>query len=580
MNRSISKLPNASANILDSVAGRLALACKRHGVTLTFGQSLPSAFHIAASRLGIRQIAYRAENAGGCMADGYARIARKVGIVTAQNGPAATLLVAPLAEALKASVPVVAIVQDVAMSMVDKNAFQEIDHLGLFRPCTKWVRRVEVADRIDDFVDMAFAAALTGRLGPAALIMPIDLLNETVATPAIRRSELRCYPLDRCAPDPARVEEVADILASAKAPLIVAGGGVHLSDASAELHELMTTYRIPVATTTMGKGSVSEAEPLALGVIGQFMGPGGASRYLRHMIDQADVIFFIGSRTNQNGTDSWKLFPQSARYIHLDIDGLEVGRNYDSVRLVGDAKLGLRALAAAMSKRDPAVRLKNGAALEGLIAEGRRHHLAEVLPLLKSEAVPLRPERIMAELNEVIPDTAIVVGDASYSSIWTTNFLKARLRTQRFITPRGLAGLGWGFPMALGAKAAHPEATVICVAGDGGFAHCWAEVETSVREALPVILLVLNNSLLGFQKHMELVRFSEYTSAVHLGRVDHAAIARACGADGITLERPGDIRAVLAAAIASNRTTVIDVITEPDAYPPLTAFENVVEKFL
>ncbi|MBV9248177.1 MAG: acetolactate synthase catalytic subunit, partial [Acetobacteraceae bacterium] len=161
-----------------TVALRLAEAFARHGVTVTFGQSLPTAFHLAAPTAGIRQAAYRQENMGGAMADGYARISGRVGVVTAQNGPAASLLVPPLAEAFKASIPVIALAQEVTRDTTDKNAFQELDHIRMFNPVAKWVRRIDRADRLEDYVDMAFTAACSGRPGPAVLLVPADLLAE------------------------------------------------------------------------------------------------------------------------------------------------------------------------------------------------------------------------------------------------------------------------------------------------------------------------------------------------------------------------------------------------------------------
>jgi acetolactate synthase-1/2/3 large subunit len=166
------------------------------------------------------------------------------------------------------------------------------------------------------------------------------------------------------------------------------------------------------------------------------------------------------------------------------------------------------------------------------------------------------------------------VADASYSTIWMTAHLRARTAGQRFLSPRGLAGLGWGLPMALGAKAARPQAPVVCIVGDGGFGHVWAELETAVRERLPLTLIVLNNSILGFQKHAELIGFSEYTSAIGFGPVDHAAIARAVGAIGVRVERADQLGEQLKQALAADTVTVLDVVTDPDAYPPITAWQG------
>ncbi|SAK48977.1 acetolactate synthase catalytic subunit [Caballeronia ptereochthonis] len=563
-----------------TVADAMAAALKRHGVEVIFGQAIPAALFLATRHYGIRQIGYRAENAGSYMADAYARVSHKVSVVTAQNGPAATLLVAGLAEALKASVPMIAIVQDVHRKQTDKNAFQELDHLELFKGVSKWTRRVTEADRIDDYVDMAFTAAASGRPGPVVLIVPIDLFNEPAANvPRKHASNLGTYPLDRCVADPASVEAAADLLANAKAPLIIAGGGVHVSDAAQELAKLQDTASLPVATTAMGKGAVSEEHELSVGVVGYFMGTRGRTRHLRDMVEDADVVFLIGNRTNQNGTDSWKLYPQNARYIHLDIDSQEVGRNYDALRLVGDAKLTLAALTDALKQRDLSARHDARVKLAQKIAAGHEAWQADMKQAVDLDAAPVRPERLMADLDTVLTKDTIVVADASYSSIWVANFLKARAVGARFVTPRGLAGLGWGLPYALGAKAARPESTVVALAGDGGFAHVWSELETARRMKLNVVLIVLNNQILGYEKHAEKVIFNSYTDACDFEPVDHAAIARACGCEGVRIEKPSEFLPALKAACGYQGVTVIDVVTDQRAYPPVTIFDgqNVLE---
>jgi acetolactate synthase-1/2/3 large subunit len=562
-----------------TAAEALAKALRRHGVELTFGQSIPSAFHLAAAQVGLRQIAYRAENAGGAMADGYARISGKVAVVTAQNGPAATLLVPPLAEALKASVPVVALVQDVARDAVDRNAFQEIDHPGLFAPVAKWVRRVERAERLGDYVDMAFAAAASGRPGPAVLLLPYDLLNDAVEESGAQRSaSLGQFPLDRLVPTAEAVDKAARALAAARLPIVVAGGGVHLSGAAEALARLQEEFAIPVATTTMGKGAVAETHPLSLGVAGYVMGPRGMARHLAGLIEEADLVFFIGTRTNQNGTDSWRLFRRAPHVIHLDADPLEIGRNYEATRLVGDAKATLECLIAAMRGLGPSAGPSRRPALERRIAEARRQHAIEAQDVVDSDAAPLRPERIMRELQARLRPSDIVVADASYSTIWVANYLRALAPGQRFITPRGLAGLGWGLPLALGAQLARPDSRVICVAGDGGFAHCWAELETAVRHALPVTTIVLNNGILGLQKHAELVKFGAHTDAIDFRPVDHAAIARACGCAAFSVTSAAALGPALDAALNARGPVLIDAATAPDAYPPISFFEGAIEQ--
>ena len=568
---STSPLKASGVTAKDTGAHALVSALKRHGVDTIFGQSLPSMLHLVAERQGIRQIAYRTENAGGYMADAYARVTGKIGVVTAQNGPAAALLVPPLAEALKASIPILALVQDVSAEHMDRNAFQDLDHIGMFTSITKWVRRVNDVSRIEDYVDQAITAACSGRPGPVVLMLPADVLLESYGSPK-RTEVLGYFPLDRIVAAQERIAQAAELLVNAKNPIVIAGGGVHLSAAHQELSQLQELCHLPVATTVMGKGSVDEKHPLSVGVMTYFLGPNGSARHQRPLIEHADVVLLIGTRTNQNGTDSWKLYPKTATFIHLDIDGLEVGRNYEAKRLVGDAKLTLAALTQAMQARNLALRESSRVALENKIANGRAAYLKESESVRNATSMPVRPERIMQEIQAHLTPESIVVADASYSSIWIANYLIALKAGMRFITPRGLAGLGWGFPMALGVKVAKPEQEVFCVVGDGGFGHVWSELETAARMGIKVTLILINNGILGYQKHAENVKFGDHTSAVHFKPVDHAAIARSSGCDGIRVTDPKELAGAIAQAKKNIGTTLIEVICDENAFPPITFY--------
>jgi len=544
---------------------------KRHGVEVLFGQSLPSMLHLACEQAGLRQLAYRTENTGGYMADAYARITGKPGIVTAQNGPAATLLVAPLGEALKASIPIIALVQEVARNQTDRNAFQELDHHALFQGCAKWVRTVRQADRVEDYLDQAFVAACSGRPGPAVLLLPADLLTE-VAPQGARTLSLGLFPLDRPVADPAQITLAADWLSQAQRPFVLAGGGVLGSRAWDALAELQESAHLPVATTVMGKGSVAENHALSAGVMANFLAKGAPARHNADLLRNADVILLIGTRTNQNGTDSWSLYPRQARYIHIDADGQEVGRNYEALRLVGDARSTITALSAALKQRDMSVRKAQRAMLENRIARGFEAYRQEWSPVFLSDDAPLRPERVMVELQKHLQPEDIVTADASYSSIWITNCLRAQKAGQRFLTPRGLAGLGWGYPMAIGAKVAAPDAHVYAVVGDGGFAHAWQEMETATRTGTHVTIILLNNGVLAFQKHAETLNFGKSTNAVDFAPVNHAAIAMACGCQGIRVQTVEELADALAHA-RRDTTTLIEVLCDPNAYPPISVFQ-------
>jgi acetolactate synthase-1/2/3 large subunit len=562
-----------------TVAERVAFALKRHGVDIIFAQSLPSAVILAAEAIGIRQVAYRQENMGGAMADGYARVSGRIAVVAAQNGPAAALLVPPLAEAYKASIPVVALVQEVERPQLDRNAFQELDHFALFSSCAKSVRRILTADRVDDYVDGAFVAAGSGRPGPAVLLLPADLLRER-ATPSRSHRSICCgtWPIDRTRPAPETIERAADMIAAARSPVIIAGGGVISSAATAALSRLQEDAHIPVFTTNMGKGSVNEFHPLSCGVLGALTGPRSLGRRTRQLLNEADVVLLVGTRTNQNGTDSWRLIPSAAELIHIDIDPQEIGRNYQALRLAGDAATTLDALREALQDLDLSRRRNGRRGLESRIAAAWRAFDLDRAFLLESNNRPIRPERLMAGLQDLLTVETTVVADASYSSMWVVGQLRALRAGMRFVTPRGLAGLGWGLPLAIGAKLARPQHPVVAIVGDGGFAHSWAEIETMVRSRLAVVLIVLNNGVLGYQKDAETAKFGRSTTACQLGSVSHAEIARACGCDAICIDAPGDVAPALKAAIESGRPWLIDVISCPEAHPPLSLYDGTLDK--
>lgn len=557
----------------NTAAHAITRALLRHGVTHVFGQSIPSLLMLTCEEMGIVQVGYRTENAGGYMGDGFSRVSGKVCVVAAQNGPAATLLVAAMGEAMKASTPMVALVQDVNRNLTDKNAFQEYDHLSLFAGCTKWARVVNCASRVEDYIDMAFTIAASGRPGPVALMLPADMLLEEGPTSS-RRANLGHFPLDRVVPPASKIEAAAKSIASAKHPVVIAGGGVHLSGAHEALAQLQEKAHLPVATTMMGKGAVADSHPLTIGVVGAAMGVYSPTRYQRELITAADLVILVGNRTNQNGTDSYQLYPKDAQYIHIDIDSHEIGRNYEAMRLQGDAKETLEALNHALKSVDLSEREKARKDVEARIEHGRKMHLEEAASVLHSDASPIRPERLMTELNAVLEKDDIVVSDASYSSFWTVNYLKAQRPGQRFLTPRGMAGLGWGLPMALGAKVAAPDSTVYCLSGDGGFGHVWSELETARRMGLKVVLLVLNNSILGFSKHADNVRFGMHSTAVNFSAVDHCSVARGAGCEAIAVNDPAEIAAALKQAKANDVTTLIEIRCDQNAFPPFSNYAD------
>lgn len=560
-------------------AMRIALALKRHGVQYLFGQSNPPSITLACDDIGIKQIGYRQENAGSYMAQGYAMVTGTIPVVTAQNGPAATLLVPGLAEALKSSYPIVAIVEDVERGHEEKNAFQELDHVELFKGVSKWVKKLPVHEKIEDFVDRAFTIAASGRPGPVVLICPKDIINDPkeYEINSYRTTSLGKFPLDRTQADSEKIQEAAKLISNAENPFIYAGGGVVSSQAHQEIRELQEVCSIPVATTSMGKGSVDEEHPLSMGPIGYYMGKRGVSSHIKPMVENADVIVLVGNRTNQNGTDAWTLLPKHAKYIHIDIDPTEVGRNYESLRLVGDAKLTLKALKDSLVKIGFEKRLQNRSRIEDEIASSRAKHYETMSSLYEQESGKIKVEKFLYEVNKRLNDDHIIVADASISSVWNANYIRAT-KDRKFIFPRGLAGLGWGLPMAMGAKVAQPNKKVFVLAGDGGFGHVWSELETCKRLGIDVVLAVINNSILGYQKYGETVLYGRYTNVCDFADVDHTKVAEACGVKGIRLEEVKDINRVLDEAFNCEGSVVIDLISDPDNIPPVTIMDKLIQE--
>lgn len=553
-------------------AERLAMALYRHGVREIFGQSIPVSLMQVAPRHGLRQIGYRAENAGGIMADGFARISGRIGVVAAQNGPAATLLVPPLAEALKSSIPLLALVEEIPASDEQRNAFQEYDHRGLFASCAKWIGRLSCGERLEDFVDLAMTHALSGRPGPVVLLLPRDVMSAT-ETSVPRDTRLGGFPLDRVAPDPAAISEAARLLAGAQRPFVLAGGGVHISGASEALVALCERFALPVATSNTGKGAIAEDHPLSLGVFGNCMAEGTVAHELRHYATRADLVLLVGTRTSQNATDGWTLLPRDVPCLHIDIDGTEIGRNYPALRLAGDARLALEALADAIGSEmlqfDPEQRRKAAGEATGA---ARKTAAEKAARAGSGRQGAVRPEALMRALDARLQPSDILVADASYSTNWMNSFLHARRTGQRFLTPRGLAGLGWGMPMAMGAKVASPGSRVIAMVGDGGFGHCWSELETMRRMGIDVRVIVFNNAILGYQTHGENAFYGQHSDACELTPVDHAGIARMCGVKGIVLDDPARIAEALDALLSHDSAALLDVMTDPQAHPPLSQF--------
>ncbi len=535
-----------------------------YGITHVF--MVPAIFHKAMAAMedtSIKRVTTHHEMSAAYMADGYARAGRKPGICMGQAVGAGNLA-AGLRDAYQSCAPVIAVSGGPQPDARYRYFYQVVEDFPMFGPVTKFNAMVQRPDRLPDLLRQAFRVATTGSPGPVHLELP-GRLGEQVSGDGdfeiVVEEQFTHFPAYRIAPDPVLVEKALALLAAAERPVIVAGGGIAASGAGAELVELAEKLSIPVAVSLNGKECIPDNHPLSLGNVGTY-----GRRAANKIVEEADLVFFAGSRAGGLTTNNWKLPRPGTPTIQLDIDGAELGRNYPAkVGILGDAKLTLRQMVDAV----PSVASR--AAWVEYAQDGLRKWREEIAPEYGSDAVPIRPERICREISDFLPENAVLVADTGHSAIWTGTMVNLNKPGQRYIRCAGT--LGWAFPAALGAKCALPDQPVLCFTGDGGLCYHLAELETAARAGINAVILVNNNSSLqqvkkgidtaygGQQwgRSKEMWVFNQGTN--------YARIAEEMGCLGIRVEQPGEIRPALEKAFAANRPVVIDVLSDIDAAP-------------
>jgi acetolactate synthase-1/2/3 large subunit len=391
--------------------------------------------------------------------------------------------------------------------------------------------------------------ATSGRPGPTVLEVPDDIfadLAEEADFPA--SPEYGVYPRIRSAPDPADIARSVDMLQRSQRPIIVVGGGALRANAGPEILDLAQVLGCPIATTLTGKGIVAETHPMAVSVVGRFGVP-----MANTAMEQADCVIFIGSKTGQTTTLNWTLPFLDTPVIHIDIDPSEIGRSYhNSIALLSDAKLGAAALAEALRGRALSTDW-NRAAIRQMQEDWWHGPIA-----FKEAPVDgvLKPQDVMRTLRRVMSDDDLIVSDASLASGWIGGRWMMRKAGRRFFAPRGLAGLGWGLPAAIGVSEAKSsgeipaEGRVICVAGDGGWAYSLAEVETAVRRRLPIVSVILNNSTLGWIRHSAAARYPGAMVSQDFEQVSYAQAGQGLGANVASVSELDQLELALKTAIS------------------------------
>jgi len=546
----------------------LADMLKGYGVTHVFHVPavLRKTFAVMESRTDIKRLHVHGEKAAAYMADGYARACGRPGICMAQVIGALNLA-AGLRDAALAHSPVIAMTGGREPKTKFRNVYQEIDDVPAFEPVTKFNATIDDVARFPDMVRQAFRVATSGKPGPVHLqfrgnegqIDAEEAEMEPLCEPQFSR-----VPAFRPRPDDASVRAALAHLQEAARPVIVAGGGVRASGAAAELVALAEALQIPVATSLNGKDAISGNHLLSVGVVGTY-----SRESANRVVNAADLVCFVGTETGGMTTHFWAAPRIGTPAIQIDIDPEAIGRNYPVLAgLNGDAKVTLAAMLAAADRSSAGKRKAWVEEAQGMC----RQWSAKYRSALASDAVPIRPERICAELSRHVPDDGIVVVDTGHAGMWMGGMYDLTSPRQSYM--RSAGHLGWAFPAGLGAKCACPERPVITFTGDAGLWYHIAEIETAARWGINAVTVVNNNSSgnqskRGFDRVYGGTQTEQARELWTFSRVSFARIAEEMGALGMRVEKPRDIAPALEQALKADRPVVIDVVTDIEALAPL-----------
>lgn len=543
----------------DALVRMLQINGVKHIFGLCGDTSLP--FYDALARLdhGIDHILTRDERSAAYMADGYARVTGRVGVCEGPSGGGATYLLPGLVEANESSVAVLGITSDVSVGARGRFPLTELDQAALYKPLTKWNARIDRVDQIPHAVRSAFRAMTTGRPGAAHLALPYDVQKHTLdpadvwAQPGHDR-----FPGWRAAPDPAAVDEAADRLLAARAPVFICGGGVVIAGASQALDALATLLNAPVCTTVSGQGSLADTHPLNAGVVGT----NGGLPATRAVVEQADLVMFLGARAGSTTTEHWQVPSRKTTVLHLDVDAAAIGTNYRTdVALVGDARLGLQALHDAVRAR---IGQRRAGVADGrtVAAKARADKQAFFAPLAASTERPIRPERVVAAFNRLLPAGAIVAADPGTPCPYLSAYFDAPQAGRHFITNRAHGALGYSMAAGFGAAIGRPDAMVVSVMGDGSFGFTCGELETIVRRGVPLKMVVFSNAVYGWIKASQKTGYGQRYFSVDFDRTDHARVAEAFGVKAWRVEDPAELEAALKAALRHDGPALVDVVSQ------------------
>jgi acetolactate synthase I/II/III large subunit len=565
-----SNRPSGRMNGGRALAEMLRLA----GVGPMFGmggfQLLP--FYDALAQLGMRHFLINDERCGAFAAEAYARVTNRPGVCDGTLGPGATNLVTGLIEALNAGTPMIALAGDTNRAHSWKNMTQECRQAEILRPAVKELIRVELTSRVPELLRRAFAVATSGRPGPVLLDVPEDVCHgehDFAAEDFSIDPTTLSAPARRIRPDRADIGRAAALIGRAKRPLILVGGGIHLSAGYEALLAFAEAQSIPIAHTMSGKGGIACTHPLSIGLFGRY------SRIANELIEASDCLLVVGCKLGEIATKRYALPPESIPLIHLDILAEEIGRcRPASVALWGDARAGLEDLAEALA--DDADRARPARAeYIGEIPVRMAAWRQEAAARLDSSERPIHMARLCRELNIALPAESILVADGGFAGHWTGLLFDTKSPGRHFIPDRGLASIGYGLPGGIGAALAAPQTPVVAITGDGGFNMMLGELETARRAGVGLTIVVVNNAASGYVKALQHAMFRGRYQSSDLVEMDYAAIARAMGCAGIRVEDPERLLGALREGLAERtRPTVLDIVVTRDPARMLPAVDN------
>jgi len=501
----------------------------------------------------IRHILTRHEQAAAHAADGYARALGRPGVCMTTSGPGATNLTTGILNAYMDSSPVIGISGQVPTKTLGTDAFQEADMLSVMLPITKHNFIVHTVKELPATIRLAFKTAMSGRPGPVHIDLPKDvqISKADLKIP----TEVYYDKVPKMEPDPEDVRMAVRMMVSAERPVIYAGGGVIWAAASPELIQLAEMLGAPVVTSLMGKGAIPENHPLSLGMLGMH---GRMTANLA--VTECDLLVGIGVRFSDRATGDVKHFAPRAKIIHVDIDPVEIGKSVRvDLPVVADSKLFLRALLAGLR-----LQVQKGRTNEWLARVEKLK--SELIPRMDHDEVPIKPQRAIKEIMEVLGDDGIVVTEVGQCQMWAAHFYQVK-KPRHFISSGGLGTMGFGFPAAIGVKVARPECNVVNIAGDGSFLMNSQEMATAVVNKIPVVSCIFNNGYLGMVKQWQDLFYRRRRSSVDLrGSPDFVKLAEAYGGWGDRATRPSEIGPKLKEALESGKPAILDILIDPDEH--------------